>query len=52
MGSQSDGSSFFGLFTRAEKFPHSHLVGRVGNQQLFYNSEAFRENPRAKVDNE
>jgi hypothetical protein len=35
-GFQSDGSSFFGLFTRGEILPHSHLVGRVGEQQRFH----------------
>jgi hypothetical protein len=37
MGFQSDGSSFFGLFTRGE-ISHIRIwsaVGRIGNQQLF-----------------
>jgi hypothetical protein len=34
-GFQSDGSSFFGLFTRREIFQHLHLVGGVGERLMF-----------------
>src|SRR5262249_48037506 len=33
-GSQSDGSSFPPVYLR-RNFPHSHLVGRIGDQQRF-----------------